>query len=142
MNKLFYVTGTALLLLSTLAAAETYRSVDKDGNVQFSDRPSRGAEQVKVQVPGQEPAAPPANTNTATDNADKTAAPTAADETSQVRAEKCEQAKQRLTTYETADTLYEAGEGDSKRMLSTDEQVDAIVKARHLVKEFCGSPAV
>lgn len=140
MNRLFYVTGTALLALSATVAAETYRSVDKNGNVTFSDRASRGSEQVKVRVPGQEAATDRGNSDTSAGDTPDGAKSSPGDETNQVRNEKCEQAKQRLTTYQDADTLYEEGDGSSKRMLTSDEQVDAIVNARRMVKDLCGSP--
>ncbi len=40
----------ALLLVSgTVAAQQIYRSFDEDGNITFSDQPSPGAEQIKVE---------------------------------------------------------------------------------------------
>lgn len=42
----------ACLLVSTVAAADIYKSVDEDGNVIFSDQPSAGAERIeKKEIP-------------------------------------------------------------------------------------------
>jgi len=40
--------GFILVLTSTLSAAEIYRWVDDQGNVEFSDEPRKGAEKVEV----------------------------------------------------------------------------------------------
>ncbi len=40
----------SILLLSTVCSAEVYRSVDKEGNVVFSDTPSEHAEPITIDV--------------------------------------------------------------------------------------------
>lgn len=60
------------LLFATLASAEIYRWVDKDGVVHFSDRPQPDAETVEVQPPSvlQAPSSRPRSTVSADDDGD------------------------------------------------------------------------
>ncbi|WP_100641196.1 DUF4124 domain-containing protein [Marinobacter salexigens] len=48
MNPRLGITAALMFLIAGPAAAEVYRSVDAQGNVTFSDEPSKGAETVKV----------------------------------------------------------------------------------------------
>lgn len=48
MNVLGRLLVTILTTLSMTASAEVYRQVDSQGNVTFSDTPSRGAERIQV----------------------------------------------------------------------------------------------
>ena len=162
MSKLTVVAlGTALMLVSAAAAADTYRWVDAEGNVHYGDRPVRGSQEVDVRVAGEapKPAPLPVAENEeefseedfesegdveGVDDAE--AAPGGDAESSgqdadQVRAELCEQAKARLQRYESADGLYEEGPDGQKRELTVDERVDTILNARQSVKNLCDSPA-
>ena len=48
MNPRLGITAALMLLIAGPATAEVYRTVDAQGNVTFSDEPSKGAETVKV----------------------------------------------------------------------------------------------
>ncbi|MBQ0834571.1 DUF4124 domain-containing protein [Marinobacter sp.] len=48
MNSRLGISAGLLLLIAGPVAAEVYRNVDAQGNVTFSDEPSKGAEAVKV----------------------------------------------------------------------------------------------
>ena len=131
--------GTALLLVSAAAAAETYRWVDTQGHVHYGDRPVQGAQEVEVRVPGQAPAPPDI-----ADNGDPTADPDTSseetDEETQVRTQLCDQAKERLARYEKADGIVEEGPDGQQRQLTLDERVDTIVRARQSAKDLCQPP--
>jgi len=133
MNKLFFGIGTVLLMLSVSASAETYRSVDKDGNVTYSDRASKGSEQVKVKVPGQSAASDAAKQEAAAE----AAAQPGNGETQVAEDAQCEQAKKQLEVYEKSDTLVQTDEFGSKREVTGDERVDAIMRGRQAVKKYC-----
>jgi hypothetical protein len=131
--------GTALLLVSVAAAAETYRWVDSDGSVHYGDRPVWGSQEVNVRVPGAEPT--PVAENSSGDAADtQVPADEGADEGAQVRAQLCSDAKDRLAKYEKADGIYEEGADGQRRELTLDERVDTILKARTSVTELCEPP--
>ncbi|HXG28744.1 MAG TPA: DUF4124 domain-containing protein [Nevskiales bacterium] len=131
--------GAGLLLVSAAAAAETYRWVDTDGKVHYSDRPVQGAQEIRVRVPGEEPA-PPADANDS-GTAAGSEVPADADDPAQVRAQLCEQARERLAAYEKADGITTNDGSGGQRLLSTEERIDTIVKARRDVRELCEPPA-
>lgn len=165
MSKLSVIAlGTALMLVSVAAAADTYRWVDADGNVHYGDRPVRGSQEVEVRVPGeaskQPPTTPVAESGEDFDDAfDETedglatgdgfeglddGEPDAAGEgqgAEQVRVQLCQQARDRLQKYESADGLYEEGPDGQQRELSVDERVNTILKARQSVKDLCDAPS-
>jgi hypothetical protein len=128
--------GAGLLLVSAAAAAETYRWLDADGKLHYSDRPVPGAQPVEVPVPGEAPAAPADGAA-----AEGSAVPEdEADEGVQVRAKLCSQARERLAAYEKADGITTDDGTGGQRLLTTDERVEEIVKARRAVRELCEPP--
>ncbi len=131
--------GAGLLLVSAAAAAGTYRWVDAEGKVHYSDRPTPEAQQVQVRVPGEEPVSPGIADNGGT--AADANAPAETDEPAEVRARLCEQARQRLAAYEKADGITADDGAGGQRLLSTQERIDEIVKARRAVRELCEPPA-
>jgi hypothetical protein len=128
--------GAGLLLVSAAAAAETYRWVDAEGKVHYSDRPTQGAQEVQVRVPGEEPALPPIADNGSL-APDPDAPAQGSDEAAQVRAQLCDQARERLARYEKADGIYEEGADGQRRQLTVEERVDTILKARQSVQSLC-----
>jgi hypothetical protein len=140
-----FAMGAGLLLISAAAAAEMYRWVDSAGEVHYSDRPTQGSREVNVTVPGDAPPAPRPAAEEGSEQAEagKPAdAEAPADDNAQVRSQLCEQAKQRLASYQEADGLYEEDTAGGKRQLSVDERVETIVKAKRSVKELCETPPV
>lgn len=121
--------GAGLLLVSAAAAAEMYRWVDAEGEVHYSDRPARGAEEVQIKTPDVgEPGVAP-NPEAEAANA--------------VRAEHCARARQRVIEYEQADGLIEEDEFGRRREIKGEERVQTIARARADVKSFCsGQPEV
>lgn len=136
MSRVSLWIGMSLLVLGTTVTAETYRWVDEEGKTHYSDRPVQGAQEVKVRVPGDvaEPA-PAETTGVSAPEKSEVGTETGAE----IRAKLCNDAKERLASYEKADGMYE-DTAEGRRTLSVDEQVEAIVKARQSVQQTCESP--
>jgi hypothetical protein len=138
MNGMRLWIGMGLLLAGATAVAETYRWVDADGKVHYSDRPVQGAQEIKVQVSGDAPE-PPASATTPEEATGPATVNNDTDSSAEIRAQLCNDARERLATYEKADVLY-AETAEGRRTLSLDERVDTIVKARQSVKQTCEPP--
>ncbi len=139
---------SALLLLAlttSLAFAESeevYRTVKSDGTVVYSDRPiSQDSVLVQVKSPpgastqrsaGSAPQA--SGTRPAQNNGDMAAARA---EQAQLRAKACTDARKALETYENSPKLYEQLPDGGRRYLSDDEVIEARMKARQAVADFC-----
>lgn len=139
MSRITLWIGISLLVIGVTATAETYRWVDAEGKVHYSDRPVQGAQEIKVKVPGDVPESPMPAAEPA-DETQPAAVNNGADAGVEIRAKLCNDAKARLASYEKADGIYEET-AEGRRALSIDERVDAIVKARQSVQETCGPPA-
>jgi hypothetical protein len=141
---------SALLLLMLAFAAsaayaeaeEVYRTVKSDGTVVYSDRPI-SQDSVLVQVKSQPGAstarsagnAPQASGTRPAQNSGDMAAARA--EQAQLRAKACTDARKALETYETSPKLYEQLPDGGRRYLSDEEVIEARMKARQAVAEFC-----
>ena len=136
---------SALLLLAlTISPAfaeseEVYRTVKSDGTVVYSDRPiSQDSVLVEVKSqPGastQRSATQPSGTRPAQNNGDMAAARA---EQARLRAQACADARKALETYETSPKLYEQLPDGGRRYLSDEEVIEARMKARQAVADFC-----
>jgi hypothetical protein len=114
--------GAVLLLVSVAAAAEVYRWVDAEGEVQYSDRQVQGAEPAEVKVP---------------EVVDAVSVAESAD-TQVVRDQQCELARKRLDEYENSDALFQEDEFGRRREISGEERVQLIARGQSNVNEFCG----
>ncbi len=129
-----------LLALSTVAAqAAVYKWVDQNGKTHYSDRPVQNAEPVKA--PGKSGAPPAQSPDKPKEDAaatPKTAPPK--DESAAVlkaRTQKCEQARKRVEEYQDATGLYTKDEFGEQRVLTPEEQVQAIVDMQKNVDAYC-----
>lgn len=121
--------GAALLLVSAAAAAETFRWIDADGGVHYSDRPVQGAEQVQIRTP--EVGGPGAAPDQAAEDDDV------------VRAGQCALARKRLKDYETSDRLFQEDEFGRQTEIKGEDRVQLIASAQTDVESFCdGLPEV
>jgi hypothetical protein len=139
----------SILLILPLGAfgAEVYRSIDENGLVVYSDRPSSDAE--KVEVNTRRPVAPAPSSSEAAeeDNAAATDAnsPLGAqiprestpEEIAADRARNCNYARQMATTYSTAHRLYRNGPTGERVYLSDAELQQARDKAQSDVATWC-----
>ncbi len=140
----------SLLVVSQVSATTVYRTVDKDGNVHYSDRPDGGeTQQLTIRTPRRSTAAP---ARTAAANAaassQATAAPAeqgpseeqlaeqAARQAAR-RAENCEIARGRLERYAISHRLYRTLPNGEREYLSDAEIDEARARAEADVKEWC-----
>lgn len=138
---------SALLVLPAgIAAADIYRSIDDDGNVVYSDRPTSDAVEVIVNTarPASRPAARAVadNARDAAGQADTALVaeiprePTA-DEVAADRARNCEYARQMLATYSQSRRLFRTGPDGERQYLSDDELSAARARAESNVAAWC-----
>jgi hypothetical protein len=133
-----------LSLLSVPAAfADVYRSVDADGNVVYSDRPS-DQEAVRVVIATSPARAPVSVVGRAEPVAETPAEPDeetiAAAERAQLaedRAANCERARQRNVTYSTSRRLYELNEDGERVYYSDVKLAEARLEAEADVARWC-----
>ena len=129
---------------SYAASTNTYKWVDEQGNVHYSQRPPPGSnyEKMKVKTPAGSPGAaqqstaetPSAqNSNTKKGGADVLSNELAKNQ--EIRAQNCEAAKKNLQAY----TVYRrirAPDGSVKR-LDDNERAKLIEETKASIKEFC-----
>lgn len=140
--------GYALLVLVTgsALAADVYRSVDRNGNVVYSDRPA-GAQAERIVVAVQRPASRPAPSPAAVPaaeagNSRETVTETAPERTrveptADERAQKCTQAQERATRYAESMRLFRTN-SEGEREYLDDAQIDeARAKAAADVDNWC-----
>jgi hypothetical protein len=144
----------AALLVAPAAANDVYRTVDERGVVVYSDRPlSERSEAVRIEgrsasrepsgpQAAQPAAAPPAapageQSSRRQREADQAMLAAARAEQGEIRAAACREARNALEVYETSPRLFETLPDGSRRFLSDEEMVQARVKARQAVANFC-----
>lgn len=135
-----------LLVLPLGAMADIYRSVDENGQVLYSDRPSSGAERITVSTaPAFAPAAEAAQAGENEDaqaNEDSTILaevprePTP-EELAEDRARNCEHSRQMLESYTTSHRLYRQGPDGEREYLSAEEIDAARARAQSNVAAWC-----
>lgn len=135
----------ALVLPIGALAGEVYRSVGKDGVVVYSDRPSKDATAVIINVLGGASRAPAAGKPAAKDNEPAPGSEVAAeipreptpDEIAADRARNCDYARQMQTTYSTAHRLFRNGPNGEREYLSDAEIDEKRAKAESEVAKWC-----
>jgi hypothetical protein len=135
-----------LLVLPLGAMADIYRSVDENGQVVYSDRPSSDAERITVSAaPAGVPAAAGApagdGEQTETDGdstvfAEVPREPTP-EELAADRARNCEYSRQMLESYTTSHRLYRQGADGEREYLSAGEIDAARARAQSDVAAWC-----
>lgn len=134
---------TLSLLAVPVHAADVYRTVDAQGNIVYSDRPSDNS--VRVAINTSAPAAQPAPVRRSTDAARSSAAvPDQAtieaaerEQLAEDRAANCEAARQRNETYATSRRLYRV-EADGERVYFSDAELSqARMDAQAEVTRWC-----
>lgn len=142
MKRLFW----SILLILPLGAfaAEVYRSVDENGQVVFSDRPTAAAEvlQINTSVPGgQTPAGTPAS-NDESDDSDSTimvevpreATP---EEIAADRERNCAASQEMMTAYSQSHRLFRENANGEREYLSAEEIDEARARAESNVASWC-----
>lgn len=141
----------SILLVLPLGAlaAEVYRSVDENGLVVYSDRPSSDAERVEVNTSHPAATTPaPRSSQPAAENAATTTDTTSPlgaqiprestpEEIAADRERNCNYARQMATTYSTAHRLYRNGPTGERVYLSDAELQQARDKAQSDVATWC-----
>ncbi len=141
-----------LLAATQVAATTVYRSVDKEGNVQYSDRPE-GADTEELTIRIQRASAPAAaaapevageaDGSGAKEAAAEPAGPTPeqlAQETerqAQRRAENCEIARDRAQRFAVSHRIYRTLPDGEREYLSSEEIDEARARADADVQEWC-----
>lgn len=125
MNKvLINISILLALALSTQASAEIYRWVDDNGVTHYGDRPSAGAETVRIRH------------GKAVGPSDEEKAETA--ELAALREDQCKMAQERFEEYNSSARLVEKDDFGKERELSSEEKLAAIAKAQSDVSAYCG----
>lgn len=146
----------SLLVASQASATTVYRTVDENGNVQYSDRPDgEQNQQLTIRTP---PASSPAPTLTAAASSNAASGsedPTAADSSSdnqgpspeqlaeqaarnaERRVKNCEIAQDRVERYEISHRLYRTTPDGEREYLSDAEIDEARTRAQADVQEWC-----
>lgn len=147
--------AAAVVLLSigfagTSGAAEIYKWVDADGNVQYGDRPSGAASEVRLQIASsrtdpaklqaQAAARQEADEYLAQEaEANKPTGPTKEElrAEAQEKAEKCEMYKNRMNDFLRARHLYREDDKGERVYLDDSEMAEARAKVEGQVQEYC-----
>lgn len=126
--------------LTTQAA--TYKWVDKDGNVHYSQRPPPDANyerlKIKTPPPGNTPATPASPAATSSPATEPPAGDTVAQEMAknkEIRAKNCEAAKKNLELYTVFKRVKK--EDGSVVRLDDNERAKRIEESKAAIKEFC-----
>lgn len=145
LNK-FWLTTAFTLALTGLAEAATYKWVDKDGNVHYSQQPPAGTnyEKLKIKTPqpstdssaADKPAATSTPASGGTEN--KRTEAVIKEEVAkgkEIREKNCEQAKKSLELY----TVYRRVRDKDGTVVYLDdnERAKRIEESKNAVKEFC-----
>ncbi len=138
-----FLLASLLLVALSATAGNVYRSVDEDGNVQYSDRPEGDNVEV-VFVRTQRPSAAPRPSPNTRSQSVQPAAPEqdepqgpSPEEIAAERAENCSIAQDRLERYITSRRLYRV-QADGERAYLSDQELDeARAKAQADVEEWC-----
>lgn len=133
-----------LLVLPLAAMADIYRSVDANGQVVYSDRPSAEAERIAVSaVPASSAAAAPAGESEEAEAEEESTVfaevprePTP-EELAADRARNCEYSQQMLESYTTSHRLYRQGPDGEREYLSAEEIDAARARAQSNVAAWC-----
>lgn len=129
-----------LLVLPLGATADIYRSVDENGQVVYSDRPSSDAERITVSAaPAFAPAAeaaPAGEDEDSTVFAEVPREPTP-EELAEDRTRNCEYSRQMLESYTTSHRLYRQGPDGEREYLSAEEIDAARARAQSNVAAWC-----
>ena len=139
------ITMCSLMLLVSLDvnAARYYKSIDENGKVVFSDRPtSTTVEQIDVKVFTPDVPAPPVP---GAKNRDKDVKKKAGEESAQkdlkalqtTRDENCKKAKNRLSQLQTVSRLYTEDEKGVRSYVSDEARVKQLEEARGDVEDWC-----
>jgi Domain of unknown function (DUF4124) len=141
---------TALIALAPSTFADVYRFVDKQGNVQYTDKPALlPAEKLAVQSRATDTAQVAARSEadrarvTAEEAARQQAAAQQADQraasqlTATAKAEQCVKARERDVAYSTSKRLYESLPDGQRRYLTDAELTAARNEAKAAVAEMC-----
>lgn len=135
----------------SVAHAEVYRWVDKDGRVHFSDRPRAGAETVKIRP------ASPRSTNTGEvldeaarrdkqrrvlnayqkDREERRATRAKSQAEQDKLAERCKILEKRIGNANNARFLYRKGEDGQKQVLSNEDRAEYVAKLRDAADSYC-----
>ena len=138
-----YVLFLAILMGfgSTLSQAATYKWVDKDGNVNYSQRPppDTNYERLNIKTPppesGSTTPATPAPAATGSDNSSSDTVAQEMAKNAEIRAKNCAAAKSNLELY----TVYKRvrKEDGSVVRLDDNERARKIEESKAAIKEFC-----
>jgi hypothetical protein len=139
------------LATATQAYADVYRYVDKNGEVQYTDRPQTlPAERLDIETRRTDVVALNERLDARHEQAEKEAAreTAARDQAAEAReakevsakdrAERCSKARERYEKYATSHRLYEDLGNDERRYLSDSEIDSARDGARKAMDELCG----
>ncbi len=151
------VAAAFLLVASTSFASEIYRVTDENGNVQYSDRPTFVETEERVAIasartdtaaarahmeqryslnqPAEEPAAQNAIPEEIVEEEEMTRAERAAEQ--RERAQKCQQYRARLDTFENSRRLYRENDSGEREYLEEGEVAEARERVQDLVNEYC-----
>jgi hypothetical protein len=143
----------ATAMTGTVAAAEIYKWVDADGNVQYGDRPSGAQSEVQLQIASQptDPARIEAQTTARLEQqaaASEAAREAAANEPpgpteeelrteARERAEKCTMYRARLEKFVQSRRLYREDANGERVYLDEAETQAARDNVQHQVEEYC-----
>lgn len=141
------VWSIALVIPLGATAADVYRSVDEDGIVVYSDRPSKNSEVIRIITSGSSssrtssPATSAAGTSgDATSNSPIVAEiprESTAEEIAADRSRNCKLARQRVDTYSVARRLYRTGPDGEREYLNDDEIEKEKARAEADVAQWC-----
>lgn len=142
MKRLFW--SMLLILPCGAFAAEVYRSIDENGQVVYSDRPTAAAEVVEINtsVPGSQTAVGTPADDDESDNSDsplmaevpREATP---EEVAADRERNCAVAQEMMTAYSQSHRLFREDANGEREYLSAEEIDEARARAESNVASWC-----
>jgi len=139
------ITCALCLLTSTVWGAQVYKWVDKDGNVHFSDRPSKEKTEV-VDLPAfrtdpvlerRQKEREELKEKEKAGNAKKAEDDKAAQKEQEQRQKNCTTARERVEQIQTVRRLFRVDESGERHDLSDEERAAALQKAKEDVAKWC-----
>ena len=149
-RKMMILFTTAALVFSGAAlSGDIYKWTDEDGNVHYEDRPtgdevelvafSRSTDSSAVRASNDARRANEAARSDARKERDLDDQKAANEEmAANIRAEKCQESRDRMESYLTARRLYKEGEAGERVYLDDSQIMDARSQAQEDIQEYCG----
>jgi len=151
MRRMLIILLATSIAMSSVAMAEVYKWVDKEGRVHYSDRPEPGAVILAIVSRRTDPEAIAQRSEAASSQrqqdatrdqqrrSDQTSAATVQRDVATARQEQCRKAREQYTVAIESIRLYRVGKDGEREYLNETELAEARLAAKKNLDAACGS---